>query len=122
MILTPATAGGRKGPGYTDLVVDFAFGNVPGQMLLGKVPAKMFVECVAMRITTPFDRPVLLEVGRLAAPAELMLAADNNPAIVDVYRVWPDQQYVVATDVYLTLTPVGLSPTAGSGHVTLYLS
>lgn len=119
-ILYAILHGGTAPAGH--ILLNFDFTDVPlTPRKIGTAPAGCVVHVVALIILTPFDQPVLLEVGRLAAPAELMLGADNNPAIVDTYHTQPDHLYAVATDVYLTLTAGGLLPTTGSGQVIVYL-
>lgn len=114
-----ASGGGPTGPGH--LLRDFSFADVPlSPLLLGTVSPPNLIPQVVLLITAPFDRPVLLEVGRAGAPAELMVAADNNPAIVDSYSVQGDMRYLVPTALYLTLIAPGVPPTAGTGRVIVY--
>lgn len=103
------------------LSLDFSFADVPtSPKPLGSAPPGVFITSVVLIVLTPFDQPVLLEVGRTGAPAELMLAADSNPAVPDVYAVQPDLQYGVATGLYLTLIAPGIPPATGTGRVIVY--
>jgi hypothetical protein len=119
-ILYAILHGGSAPAGH--LLINFSWANVPtSPKLIGTVPAGTVVHVVAMIILAAFDQPVTLEVGRLAAPAELMLGTDNNPTMVDTYHTQPDQLYAAATDVYLTLIAGGPLPTTGTGQVIVYL-
>jgi hypothetical protein len=105
------------------LMLDFSWADVPtSPKLVGTVKAGSLAERVSMIIFTGFDQPVSLEVGRLLAPAELMLGTDSNPSIPDVYQVTPELVYAADTDVYLTLIAPGLPPTTGTGRVIVYLN
>lgn len=105
------------------LLLDFSWADVPtSPKLIGMVKAGGLAERVSLIILTPFDQSVLLEVGRLLAPAELLLAADNNPVVPDVYQVDPELVYAADTDAYLTLIAPGLPPTTGTGRVIVYLN
>ena len=119
-ILYAILHGGTAPAGH--LLLNFSFADVPASpKLIGTVPAGAVVHVVALIILSAFDQPVSLEVGRLAAPAELMLGTDNNPAMVDTYHTHPDHLYAINTDVYLTLIAGGPLPTAGTGQVIVYL-
>ena len=112
-LTTAVQAGGH-------LLLDFTFADV-GTTPIGLVPAGGIVETVALLLGSPFDQPVLLEVGTAALPAQLMLGVDNNPQIAEVYQVDPDLRYTPATTVTLTMISLGLPPTTGSGRVIVYL-
>ena len=103
------------------LLLSFNWASVGSSpVLIGTVPAGAMIPEVVLIINTPFNQPTTLEVGRLAAPAELMLGSDNNPAIAGSYQVTPDMLYASATNVYLTLI-AGSPPSTGSGQVIVYL-
>lgn len=100
----------------------FTFGDVPtSPKFIGTMGSDLLIQKVVLAITIPFNRPVLLEVGRIGAPAELMVATDNNPGRVGSYSVDLDLRYSVDTDLYLTLIAPGLPPGAGAGSVFIYL-
>lgn len=105
------------------LLLDFSWADVPtSPKLVGTIKAGGLAERVSMEVYTSFDQPVRLEVGRLAAPAELMLGVDSNPTIPDVYQVTPELVYAADTDIYLTLIAPGPLPTTGTGRVIVYLN
>lgn len=119
MQLQPVTTASLRG---NHLVLDFAWGDAPGLILIGTVPAGVYVERVLVMVLTAFDQTVRCEVGRLLAPAELMVGTDSNASVVDDYHVYPDLVYAADTDAYLTLLVPGAAPTVGTGRVIIYLN
>lgn len=104
------------------LVKDFSFADVSGAFFIGSVPANSVVELTVIDVQSGFNGSVSIEVGRIGAPAELMLGTDNNPHVVNRYQVANDMLYSSTTDLYLTFIVTGTPPTTGFGRITVYLN
>jgi hypothetical protein len=107
------------GPRHLDLNFSFADTGV-GPLLLGTIPAGLYVQSVVLEVITLFNRSIAVEVGTLAAPAELMLGTDSDREVPDRYNVHGDLKYAVDTDLYLTMIVPGVPPGAGTGKVIVY--
>lgn len=98
--------------------VAFAYGDATPK-LIGTVSAGLTVVSVAIDVQVPFDGVgAALSVGTTASPERFMAAADNAPDMVATFEVAPFDDAVVATDVYLFITP-GSGASAGGGVVMI---
>ena len=86
------------------------------------MPADTLVAMSVIEICTAFNEPVNIEVGRLSAPAELMIGTDSNAQSVDRYQVSNDLLYSVDTNLFLTVIVPSGFPTQGFGRVLVYLN
>ena len=108
----------RFGPNSRSLSVEFFSTDVPGSVLIGKLPSGMFCQSCVVEIETAFDGGTSITVGDIAAHGRLQAAADNDPTITGDYEVLVNYAYSVGTDLYVFLTG---SATVGRGRVIVYM-
>lgn len=107
------------GPRHLDRGFSFADAGA-SPLLLGTIPAGLYVQSAVLEVITPFNQAITFEVGTLAAPAELMVGTDSDREVPDRYNVHGDLKYAVDTDLYLTMIVPGVPPGAGTGKVIVY--
>jgi hypothetical protein len=113
------TVKAQFGPSYSrSLTVEFTWADVPGQLLIGKVPAGFFCPSCVVEIIDPFDGGTQITVGDLVAQGRFQGAADNDPETSHLYETEPHFAYPTATNVYVFFSG---SPSVGRGRVILYL-
>ena len=110
-----------SGGGVGHLTQTFDWTDVAGgEIAVGVAPLGTMVQSVLLTILDDFDGGVSIEVGSDAAPAQLMLGAENIPSLVESYISFVDVLYVADTTVKVFFTAG--TPTQGSGKVTVFLS
>jgi hypothetical protein len=113
------TVQARFGPSYSrSLTVEFTAADVPGQLLIGRMPAGFFCPSCVVEIIEAFDGGVQITVGDLVAQGRFQGAADNDPETIHQYETEPHFAYPATTDVYVFFSG---SPSVGRGRVILYL-
>jgi len=81
------------------------------------IPEGARILATTLQITTPFNSNATLEVQVLEpVPVTLMLAAENNPALADTYRI---EDEVTTTANGKIRVVVGNAPTVGAGILTV---
>ncbi len=100
--------------------INFSWGDA-SPALLATVGAGKHVYAVELIILGAFDGAgTALTIGPLAAPTELMAAAENAPGTIASYETSPNKLYIGATGIYLTITP-GAGASAGNGQIRLQI-
>jgi hypothetical protein len=103
------------------LVLGFSWSDFAGSpVFIGIAPANVMILRVDLSVDTVFNQLCTFEVGRLLAPAELMMGVDSNSQIASKYMVETDMRYGLNTNLYLTLLNPGLVPTVGTGQVVVH--
>lgn len=108
----------RFGPNSRSLSVEFDSTDVPGSVLIGRLPLDVFCQSCVVEIDVAFDGGTSITVGDIAAHGRLQAVADNDPSITGDYEVLVNYAYSSGTDLYVFLTGTAA---VGHGRVIVYM-